>query len=59
MFGSNLEDALVMTTLTISHILCVSFKSGSLYWGLRLTQVYPNPEKSEPDLKLKWRLGVL
>ena len=38
------ENGLIKTILTIPHNLYVSFKSASLYCGLRLILVYPNPQ---------------
>ena len=47
---------LTTTTLTIPHNLYVSVKLTSLYCGLRLILVYPNPQKREADLTLTYRL---
>ena len=38
------ENGLIKTILTILHNLYVSFKLTSLYYGLRLILVYPNPQ---------------
>ena len=38
------ENRLIKTIQTIPHNLYVSFKSASLYCGLRLILVYPNPQ---------------
>ena len=38
------ENKLIKTIQTIPHNLYVSFKSASLYCGLRLILVYPNPQ---------------
>ena len=38
------ENGLTKTIQTIPHNLYVSFKSASLYCGLRLILVYPNPQ---------------
>ena len=38
------EDGLNKTIQTIPHNLYVSFKLASLYCGLRLILVYPNPQ---------------
>ena len=38
------ENGLIKTIQTIPHNLYVSFKSASLYCGLRLILVYPNPQ---------------
>ena len=38
------ENRLIKTTPTIPHNLHVSFKLASLYFGLRLILVYPNPQ---------------
>ena len=37
------ENRLIKTIQTIPHNLYVSFKLASLYCGLRLILVYPNP----------------
>ena len=37
------ENGLIKTIQTIPHNLYVSFKLASLYCGLRLILVYPNP----------------
>ena len=37
------ENGLVMTFQAITHNLYVSFKLASLYCGLRIILVYPNP----------------
>ena len=50
------ENGLIKTIQTIPHNLYVSFKLTSLYCGLRLILVYPNPQKREGDLKLTHRL---
>ena len=50
------ENGLIKTIQTIPHNLYLSFKSASLYCGLRLILVYPNPQKREADLKLRYRL---
>ena len=49
------ENGLIKTIQTIPH-LYMSVKLTSLYYGLRLILVYPNPEKREADLKLTHRL---
>ena len=38
------ENVLIKTIQTIPHNLYVSFKLASLYCGLRLILVYPNPQ---------------
>ena len=38
------ENRLIKTIQTIPHNLYVSVKSASLYWGLRLILVYPDPQ---------------
>ena len=38
------ENGLIKTIQTISHNLYVSVKLISLYCGLRLIMVYPNPQ---------------
>ena len=38
------ENGLIKTIQTIPHNLYVSFKSASLYCGLRIILVYPNPQ---------------
>ena len=38
------ENRLTKTIQTIPRNLCVSVKLASLYWGLRLILVDPNPE---------------
>ncbi len=38
------ENGLIKTIQTIPHNLYVSFKLASLYCGLRLILVYPNPQ---------------
>ena len=50
------ENGLIKTIQTIPHNLFVSFKLTSLYCGLRLILVYPNPQKREADLTLTSRL---
>ena len=39
------ENGLIKTIQTIPHNLYASFKLSSLYCGLRLILVYPNPQK--------------
>ena len=41
---------------TTPHTLYVSVKLTSLYCGLRLILVYPNPQYREADLTLTYRL---
>ena len=50
------EYGLIKTIQTIPHNLYVSFKLTSLYYGLRIILVYPNPQKRDADLKLTYRL---
>ena len=50
------ENRLIKTIQTIPHNLYVSFKLSSLYFGLRLILVYPNPQYREADLTLTYRL---
>ena len=50
------ENRLIKTIQTIPHNLYVSFKLAFIYCGLRLILVYPNPQKREADLKLRYRL---
>ena len=38
------ENGLIKTIQTIPHNLCVSVKLTSLYCGLRIILVYPNPQ---------------
>ena len=38
------ENGLIKTIQTIPHNLYVSFKLTSLYCGLRIILVYPNPQ---------------
>ena len=38
------ENRLIETIQTIPHNLYVSFKLTSLYYGLRIILVYPNPQ---------------
>ena len=44
MFWPCHENGLIKTIQTIPHNLYVSFKLASLYCGLRLILVYPNPQ---------------
>ena len=50
------ENVLIKTTQTIPHNLYMSDKLTSLYCGLRIILVYPNPKKREADLTLTFRL---
>ena len=44
------------TIQMIPHNLQVSVRLTSLYCGLRIILVYPNPQKREADLTLTYRL---
>ena len=46
------ENGLIKTIQMIPHNQYVSFKLTSLYCGLRIILVYPNPQKREADLRL-------
>ena len=50
------ENGLIKTFQTIPLNPYVSFKLTSLYCGLRIILVYPNPQKRETDLILTYRL---
>ena len=50
------ENGLTKTIQTIPHNLYLSVKLTSLYCGLRIILVYPNPQYREADLKLTNRL---
>ena len=50
------ENGLIKTIRTIPHNLYGSFKLTSLYCGLRIILVYPNPQYREADLKLTYGL---
>ena len=50
------ENRLIKMIQTIHRIIDVSFKLTSLYCGLRLILVYPNPQQREADLTLTYRL---
>ena len=50
------ENGLIKPIQTIPHKLYVSFKLTSLYCGLRIILVYPNPQQREADLTLTYRL---
>ena len=50
------ENRLIKTIQRIPHNLYVSFKLASLYCGLRIILVYPNPQSREVNLKLTYRL---
>ena len=52
------ENGLNKTMQTITHNLYVSHKLTSLYRGLRIILVYPNPQSREADLTLTYRLWV-
>ena len=49
-------NRLIKTIQTIPHNLYVGVKLTSLYCGLRLILVYPNPQQREADLTLTYRL---
>ena len=49
------ENGLIKTIQTLPHNLYVSFKLTSLYCGLRIILVYPNPQS---DLTLPIGCGV-
>ena len=49
------ENRLVKTIQTIPQNLYVSVKLTSLYCGLRLILVFPNPQLGEADLTLTYR----
>ena len=51
------ENGLIKTIQTIPYNLYVSFKLTSLYCGLRIVLVYPNPQLREA--KLTYRLWVI
>ena len=54
------EDGLIKTIDMMPHNLYVSVKLTSLYCGLRIILVYPNPQKREANLKLTYRLrGII
>ena len=50
------ENGLIKTIQTIPHNLYGSVKLTSLYCGLRLILVYPNPQLKEAELTLSYRL---
>ena len=50
------ENSLIKTIQMLPHNLYVSFKLTSLYCGLRIILVYPNPQYSDAELKLTYRL---
>ena len=52
-------NELIKTILTIPHTLYVSFKLTSLYSGLSILLVYPNPQQREANFKLTYRLWVI
>ena len=54
------ENGLIKAIQTIPHNLYVSVKLTSLYCGLRLLLVSPNPQQREADLTLTYRLwGII
>ena len=48
------ENGLIKTIQMMPHNLPVSFKLTSLYCGLRIILVYPNPQYREADLTLAY-----
>ena len=46
------ENGLIKTIQMMPHILYVSVKLTSLYCGLRIILVYPNPQYREADIHL-------
>ena len=54
------ENRLIKTIQTIPHNIYVSVKLISLYCGLRLILVYPNPQLREVNLTLTYRFwGII
>ena len=51
------ENGIIKTIQTIPHNLCECLcELTSLYCGLRIILVYPNPQLREDDLTLTYRL---